>query len=306
MTLTERPDGDDGSPDDPPAGSDAAPESGDTAPKAGSDAAPESGDTASDGRTSTVRQGKELDRLAGLEEERRFLLRSLTDLEREYEAGDVEDDDYRTLKDGYTVRAAVVLRQIEAGRRQLVPRRPRRWGSIVAVSLAVVLGAAGIGVVLAQAWGERGANDEITGFTPGDEVRQVLANARAALSDGRLDIANDLFRQAIDLERARGQENPEALTYFAWTLALGSVGNPDTEQAARVLDATVLALAQAIETDPTYPDAHCLLAIVEFRFRDDAEAARPHVERCRELNPPASVAELVDNLAIAIEEASGD
>ena len=148
-------------------------------------------------------------------------------------------------------------------------------------------------------------NDEITGFTPGDEVRQVLANARAALSDGRLDVANDLFRQAIDLERARGRENPEALTYFAWTLALGSVGNPDDEQAARVLDATVLALAQAIETDPDYPDAQCFLAIVEFRFREDAEAARPHVERCQELNPPAAVAELVDNLAIAIDEAAG-
>ena len=298
MTVTDRPDGE-------PARRDDGDRAGDRAEPVADDRAgggAEPGPGAARPRSAS-RHGRDLDRLAGLEEERRFLLRSLTDLEREYEAGDVDEDDYHTLRDGYTVRAAVVLRQIEAGRRQLAPRRPRRWGSIVAISLAVVLGAAGIGLVLAQAWGERGADDEITGFTPGDEVRQVLANARAALSDGRLDVANDLFRQAIDLERDRGRENPEALTYFAWTLSLGSVGNPDAEQSARVLDATVLALSQAIETDPTYPDAHCFLAIVEFRFRDHAEVARPHVVRCQELNPPASVAVLVDNLAAAIDDA---
>ena len=60
--------------------------------------------------------GAEIDRLAALEDERRFLLRSLADLDREHDAGDVDDSDYETLKDGYTTRAAVVLRNIEAGR----------------------------------------------------------------------------------------------------------------------------------------------------------------------------------------------
>ncbi len=49
--------------------------------------------------------GRSLDRLAELEEERRYLLRSLVDLDREHDAGDVDDLDYQTLKDGYTVRA---------------------------------------------------------------------------------------------------------------------------------------------------------------------------------------------------------
>ena len=60
--------------------------------------------------------GERLDRLAELEEERRYLLRSLKDLERERDAGDVDEADYLTLRDGYTVRAAAVLRQIEDGR----------------------------------------------------------------------------------------------------------------------------------------------------------------------------------------------
>ena len=64
---------------------------------------------------STLRSGAHLDRLAELEEERRFLLRSLDDLEREHEAGDVDDRDYETLQDGYTVRAAAVLRADRVG-----------------------------------------------------------------------------------------------------------------------------------------------------------------------------------------------
>ena len=62
------------------------------------------------------------DRLAELEEERRFLLRSLDDLEREHEAGDVDEHDFEVLRDGYTARAARVLRAIDDGQ----SRRCRR------------------------------------------------------------------------------------------------------------------------------------------------------------------------------------
>ena len=59
-----------------------------------------------------LRSGAHLERIAELEEERRFLLRSLEDLEREHDVGDVDDADYSTLLDGYTVRTAAVLREI--------------------------------------------------------------------------------------------------------------------------------------------------------------------------------------------------
>ncbi|MGB0114842.1 MAG: hypothetical protein WBP59_16610, partial [Ilumatobacteraceae bacterium] len=145
--------------------------------------------------------GVRLDRLAELEEERRFLLRSLTDLEREHDAGDVDDLDYRTLKDGYTVRAAAVLRQIEDGRAGLAPRTKRRWGRAAAVTAAVVAGSIGVGVVLAGAWGERSSGQEITGFTPGDESRILLTSARDALGVGDFELANSLFARVIEMER---------------------------------------------------------------------------------------------------------
>ena len=45
-----------------------------------------------------------LERNAGLELERDFLLKSLRDLEEEHVAGDVSDDDYTRLYDRYTSR----------------------------------------------------------------------------------------------------------------------------------------------------------------------------------------------------------
>ena len=68
----------------------------------------------------------DLDALAELEEERDFLLRSLDDLEAEREAGDLEPDDYETLRDDYTRRAAAILRSIEERQVALPDRRSRR------------------------------------------------------------------------------------------------------------------------------------------------------------------------------------
>jgi tetratricopeptide (TPR) repeat protein len=248
--------------------------------------------------------GTKIDRLAALEEERRFLLRSLTDLEREHDAGDVDDLDYQTLKDGYTVRAANVLRQIEEGRTALPAARPRRWIRVIAVTAAVVVGSVGIGFILASAWGERSSGQEITGLTPGDETRIVLTNARDAMGSGDFASANALFAEVIDMSRARGRENAEAVAYFGWTLALLTRQNPDQTNAAERFDAAVLALGQATEIEPDYADPECFLAIVEFQFRGDAAAALPHIEQCEASNPPGEVAALVASFADDIRAAN--
>ena len=57
-----------------------------------------------------ARPGVDVGALARLEEEREFLLQSLRDLEREREAGDIDDADYARLRDDYTTRAAATLR----------------------------------------------------------------------------------------------------------------------------------------------------------------------------------------------------
>ena len=192
--------------------------------------------------------GYRLDRLAELEEERRFLLRSLTDLEREHDAGDVDDLDYHTLKDGYTVRAATVLRQIDEGKGGLAERPPRRWGRVAVVTATVVAGSIGVGVILAGAWGERSSGQEITGMTPATNRASCSTNARDALATGDFELANALFARVIDMERERGTDNAEALAYFGWTLALLTRVDPEAPDAAERLDAARLALA-AIDRD---------------------------------------------------------
>ena len=249
--------------------------------------------------------GVKLDRLAELEEERRYLLRSLTDLDREYAAGDVDELDYRTLRDGYTVRAADVLRQIEEGRNELPQRPPRRWSRTIAVAAAILVGSIGVGFVLAGAWGERSSGQEITGLTPGDESRILLTNARDAMGQGDFVLANSLFGRVVEMERARGRDNAEALAYFGWTLALVTRQNSDLVDGEERLDAARLALAQASELEPDYADPQCFLAIIEFQFRGDADAALPHVERCEASNPPAEVASLVESFAAEIRAAAG-
>lgn len=255
--------------------------------------------------TSTVRSGKRLDKLAELEEERRYLLRSLKDLDRERAAGDVDDEDYETLKDGYTVRAAAVLRQIEDGRRALAPRRSRNWKRTIVVALSMVAFSAAVGAALASAFGERGAGDEITGFNPGDDTRTTLANARAALNSGAFVRAQELFVQADQEELDRGNENAEARAYVGWTtffLARQSAGDGPID--ARQVDVSLLALQQAISIDPTYADPYCFVAIIEFNVNEDADAALPFVEECEALNPPADVAGIVAEFADRIRAAA--
>ena len=218
------------------------------------------------GPVSTLRSGAHLDRLAELEEERRFLLRSLDDLEREHDAGDVDDDAYETLRDGYTVRAAAVLRQIEDGRARLAPAPPRRWGRLVAIAASVLVLSVAIGYALAGAFGERGANQQITGFDPGNDARTVLASAREALNGNEFSIANSLFARVVQMERERGVENVEAITYFGWTLALQVRAESADVAADPRLDAARVALRQATEIDPDYADPNCFLSIVEYAF----------------------------------------
>jgi hypothetical protein len=259
------------------------------------------------GRPSTIWSGRQLDRLAELEEERRYLLRSLKDLESERVAGDVDDVDYETLKNGYTVRAASVLRQIEHGQSALAPKAQRNWKRTIVVSLAVLAFAVAVGAALASAFGERGASDEITGFSPADDARTTLANARAALGGGDFARAQALFISADQDEISRDNDNAEARTYVGWTTALlanQTAINSDEPIDQRQLDISLLALKQSISIDPTFADPYCFVAIIEFNFLDDAAAALPFVEQCELLNPPADIAGLIEVFATEIRAAA--
>ncbi len=235
------------------------------------------------------------DRLAELEEERRFLLRSLADLEREHDAGDVDVDDYQTLRDGYTVRAASVLRSIDEGRSS-APRPPAgNWRRHLVVAVVVLVVAGGLGWFVARSSGQRLAGQELSGLDPRDEIQVLLAQARAVSLEDPAQAAA-LYGEVI----GRDPDHVEALTYYGWTTALTAATTSDAQAAGELLLDAVTQLSRATELDPSYPDPFCFLGIVEYRFLGEAEVALPNVDKCLAGGPPADVRDLVEGLRAQI------
>ncbi len=229
------------------------------------------------------------DRLAELEEERRFLLRSITDLDREHRYGDVDDHDYRTLRDGYTARAATVLRAIEAGQEQASQPRVRRPKVIAAWVIGTVAVASLAGWLVARTSGQRLPGQAISGGLPGDEVAQKLTEARQFLGvDAQQAITR--YQQVLEIDPG----NSEAMTYTGWLIAQS--GSSAATAGAEIL-------RDAIELDPTYADPHCFLAITsaEFLQPPDLATARSEAQACLANNPPSQMVGMIQAFADRLE-----
>lgn len=239
--------------------------------------------------------GMNPDRLAELEDERRFLLRSLRDLDAERAVGDVDEADYETLRDGYTKRAADVLRDIEEGKAALPRPGGRRWvGRLVAVAV-VVLVAGTAGWLVARSSGQRLGDETITGGAPSDDVAVLLARARSLLGTDPAG-AQALYEQVL----AERPEQPEALTYSGWLLFVASNGASADLRAAAVSTAQQQ-LARAVTADASYPDPHCFLAVIAGNEAADIPTARTEIDQCLALDPPAEIRGLVEQFAASLD-----
>lgn len=239
--------------------------------------------------------GKALDRLAELEDERKFLLASLDDLDREHAAGDVDEADYHALRDGYTARAAAVIREIESGREAVaVEKAPTRWGRIAGITATVIALGVGAGWLVAHYSGQD-VPDPASVVDPNDKVGQLLAEARQL---GPLD-AIKKFGDVLKLEPG----NVEALTYSGWYARLIAVQQPEGTGRTALITAANDKLKQAVAADPSYPDAQCFLAILTFRDLGDAAGAKVHLDRCVASNPPAMVKGFIESLSADLEAA---
>lgn len=238
------------------------------------------------------------DRLAELEAEQRFLLRSLGDLEREHEAGDVDEVDYRALKDGYTVRAAATMRTISDGRSSLPQTPPANWKRrvIAGVSVVVTIGLVWWALVASSA--ERLPGQQITGLDPRDQRQTLMAQASLLTVDRPGDAA-----AIYDAVLALDPLDAEALTYRGWTLVLDARGLVDPDARVAQMQEALGSLRKAIETDPRYPDPQCFLGIVWYVDLQDARTALPYVDTCLASNPPAEVRGLVESLRVQIGDA---
>jgi hypothetical protein len=242
------------------------------------------------------RRAMDPDRLAELEEERRFLLDSLRDLEREHQHGDVDDDDFLELRDGYTVRAAEVLRAIEAGRAALPPKRARNWWRLLGWTGVVIALALGTGLLVARSSGQRLPGQEITGGIPGGDVPGLLVQARSQMFAGDVVGAQSLYGEVL-VERP---DHAEALAYNGWLLALLAQGAGD-DLGPLALETARNSLRRSIEVAPDYADPHCFLAIIAANFDGDAETAAAEADACLANDPPADMRGLVDEFVFGLD-----
>lgn len=232
-----------------------------------------------------------------LRDEQQFLLNSLRDLEREREAGDIDDHDYRTLRDGYIARTAIITREL-AGTSDAPAPEPRRWVRRILAATVVLAIGAGAGVWVARQSGQRLPGQTATGGFEQSST-SLLATARQ-LNFSDPGKAIELYTDVLKLE----PDNPEALTYRSWILALSArSATGSIKQVA--MTQVVSDLLRAQDADPDYPDAHCFLGIVYFRFLDTARLAKPQLDTCKAMNPPKEVQAFVDSIVTEVDAAVG-
>jgi tetratricopeptide (TPR) repeat protein len=196
---------------------------------------------------------------AVLEEERDFLLRSLDDLEREYDAGDIDEADYAALRDDYTARAADVLRTLDArAARRVQPATPKR--RVVAWTAGVVAFAVLAGVLVAFASGRRDDGSVASGDSA-QGAAENIAQADQLMSADKLDEAIAAYTKALDDQPS----NVRALTYRGWLY----FQTDDVTRAWADLDA-------AVAIDQSYPDAHVFRSIIFTRDKKWTDAYREY------------------------------
>ena len=233
------------------------------------------------------RRSLDPDQLAALEEQRDFLLRSLADLDREHDAGDLEDDDYQTLKDDYTARAADVLRAIEEQRAAFDEARPpRSLGRTFAWVAGVAVFAIVSGVVVAGAMGARKAGESVSGGITVAQTSTQKANECIPKMQSDPQAASDCFEKILTDD----PENVVALTWSAWQLSL-SADNFDPVDARTAKALAAVRLEEAVKSDPSYSYARAFRAIVAYR-NGRYQDAQQYLKEF-EANDPAADAEAI-------------
>ena len=235
-----------------------------------------------------------------LVDQRTFLLQSLRDLDAEFKAGDLDLDDYNSLRSDYVARTAQVLKELESPEPTSSIREntksTKRARQTVITLLLVLIFATGTGWLVAQQSGQRLSGQSLSGGIE-DSTASLLSRARATnFVDPQAAI--ELYSQVLGLH----PDNVEALTYRAWLLALIARGAGSEIKQLAFLSASS-DLERAIKIDANYPDAHCFLGIIRFRLAGDAIGSREQLTICESQNPPAEVKSFVESILAEVDAA---
>jgi hypothetical protein len=256
-------------------------------------------------------------RRGDLEAERNFLLDSITDLDREHAAGDIDDADYETLRDDYVRRAALSLRALEeldgraeaadepgatksSGWRRFRRYLGRRRVRLVLGTLAVVSLLAALGLFAAHLAGVRLPGQSATGtitLSQAAVVNQDLEQAALAANVGEPQTAVALYDEVL----AKVPDQQVALTYDGWLTRLSGLDAHDAT-AVRAGDAQ---LAAAARLHPGYPDGEGLYAIAAYQDNHDVAGAVVAFSRCAADRPSKELLDAVVPVAKTVFRLAG-
>jgi cytochrome c-type biogenesis protein CcmH/NrfG len=236
------------------------------------------------------------------EQELEFLVRSLSDLETEREAGDLDDATYARLRREYVEREAAVRRALDGDSESGVvtsppdtptPRPPTSWRRRLLLVGGIAAFAAAAAIVLTLA-----VSDRLPGQTASGNSAEVTLDDRQERLEAAIDKRPDdpLAHLALARFRLNTQDfsgaleeydaaaeldpsNPEPATYAGWVVYLASNGTADPAEARELVDAALQRLDDAIEIDAEYPDALVFRGIVRFRGLGDPAGAVPDLQR---------------------------
>jgi len=280
-----------------------------------------------------------------LEDDREYLLRSLDDLEREHDAGDLDDADYKALKEDYTARAAQVLRAL--GRRddpgvgdpgpvtggdELAARAPDGTAGDGAPGLGRPARVAAGGVTVAGATAPRprwrpvlvgaallafaAGTGALVARSAGERTPGAPASGSIAATGPSGGIADQLAeaREHIDAGRTLDaikvfdriiEKDPEQPEALAYRGWLLRLAGRSAGNTA-LIDKGMEYIERAVAADPTYPDAHFFRAFVLYQDRKDPAAAVPELRAFLAGNPPAGMVAVVEDLlSRALAESEG-
>lgn len=243
--------------------------------------------------TSTRRTDPDI--LAGLEEQRVFLLRSIDDLERERAAGDIDDADYEALRADYEARAERVQRAIDGERSALRPPGRRSWTRTAATVVVVALAAGGAGLAVAATSGSRRPGQTITGDirqSSNDRMAEAVAKAQA----GQVVEALQIYEEVL----AEDPENVRAL------LDRGLLRLRAGQQASapRLLEAGQSSIEQALLVRPNDPEAMFYLALAQ-RLQGDVAGATATLEDALTNDPPPQLRTQIEDALARAQEGGG-
>lgn len=217
-----------------------------------------------------------------LADQRDFLTRSIDDLEREHQAGEVADVDYQALRERYQGRLASVdatLAEVTATgaawvaaggsaprglRRRFGSRRARAWfgwGAAACFLVAAVLFVASFAGLRLPGEGATGS----VSLSTAQQLQETLDRAAILGSEGQISEAVKLYDQVLVAD----PRQPNALVYGGWLVRLAGLADHN----GSVVASGDASIAKAVRVAPHYPDGHALLGVVLYSDLHDASAS---------------------------------